>query len=451
MAFSGLPLPKVVYDVEAGGPFITGARGVNAFNKERLENEYQGIKNKYAPLSLQAKAASELAYASLMGPQYVAKLMGNEHIVANLTPEQRQQALDTVTKAGLSHGIGSDATQPSNPLANLPNIQNTQNKSPLSRIVDEVRNVFGFNKNAAQPAEQGQNPLANLSEKGMEPVNVNPIMGNEPNSEIAKATNAWMQSPEALDQAKKEGMYTIPQAPQLLNWYRNKQSTAPQPPGRQGPNTYAENVGTYKGRVTEGEEAGKIRAKDIGELNDTVYNSDTKLTTLYDLNKMVASPIIREIRQLPLAGQHEIGWYAKEGTPAQQQLIGRIKSQFGTIVKDSSRDFAGQFRKGEQQLLNGMKPNESDTVDVMIGKLESLTVMTKLLRERSALISRIMSEQHVDKLHASDIADKQVNGDAIRDQVHDQLNPMLTIENEETGERMTLPAAEARKKMKGSK
>lgn len=66
MAFSTV-LPKVVYDVEAGGPLVTGSKGVNALIKGNLENQYyapdmesqinnrnaltqgQNIENKYMP------------------------------------------------------------------------------------------------------------------------------------------------------------------------------------------------------------------------------------------------------------------------------------------------------------------------------------------------------------------------------------------------------------------
>jgi hypothetical protein len=209
--------------------------------------------------------------------------------------------------------------------------------------------------------------------------------------------------------------------------------------------TVAETVGGYQGTKEELKELGKIRAKNIEELNNIVFDSDTKLATLNDLNNMVSSPEIREIRQLPLAGRHEIAWYAREGTPAQQQLIGRLYTQMGDIVKNSSRDFAGQFRKGEQQLLQGMKPNDSDTVDVMIGKLESLTTMSKLLRERAALTSQYMGKHHIDKLQASQRADKEINGEKIREQIHDKLNPTITVRNKKTGEIKTIPIAEARK------
>ena len=164
-----------------------------------------------------------------------------------------------------------------------------------------------------------------------------------------------------------------------------------------------------------------------------------------EVSDILASPTFEQIRQTPLAGHHELQYYAKEGTPEQQQMVGKYYTLTGNLIKDASRDFAGQFRKGEQQLLNGMKPSPSDTVDSAKGKTETLSVLNKMLAARSRLTSKIMSEHHVNKLQALEEADRQVDGEAIRRQVHDRLNPMVTIKNRKTGETKTITAAEARK------
>jgi len=53
-------------------------------------------KAKYAPMTMQADAMSKMAYANLMAPQFLAKLMGNPDVVANMTEEQKQQALGRI-------------------------------------------------------------------------------------------------------------------------------------------------------------------------------------------------------------------------------------------------------------------------------------------------------------------------------------------------------------------
>ena len=453
-----LPLPKVIPDTMAGGGLVTSMRGMNALSNDMLDNQIKGVQAQYAPLTTQADAASKLAYANLMGPQFLAKLMGNQDILANIPDNQKGQILQKLQQAGMGQGTGANVFSQGG--GQLP-FQPPQNNNSLSGwLGDKLKNIFGGSDGAPQQGQQppqSQNALNYTQppmpqQGGGQMTDTNAITGTDPNSEVGQAVTAWMKSPEALQKAQKDGMYTIPEESQLLQWYRGQQgnqqgaASPPQsaPPASGQTPSFSENVGNYKGIVKEGEEAGTIRAKDIKDLNDTVFDADTKLATLNDVNNMISSPEIREIRQLPLAGRHEMGWYAKEGTPAQQQLVGRLYAQMGNIVKDSSRDFAGQFRKGEQQLLQGMKPNDSDTIDAMIGKAESLTTMTKLLRERAAMTSQIMSQYHVNKGQAEQAADKQLNSDKIRQDIHDKLNPTVTLRNPKTGEVVTIPVSEAR-------
>ena len=49
----------------------------------------EAIENQYAPLSKFAQSASQLAYSQLMAPQFMAKLMGNDALRANLTEDQK--------------------------------------------------------------------------------------------------------------------------------------------------------------------------------------------------------------------------------------------------------------------------------------------------------------------------------------------------------------------------
>lgn len=449
-----LPLPRVVSDVGPGGPLVTAMRGGNALSQDMLDTQIKGVQAQYAPLTTQAEAASKLAYANLMGPQFLAKLMGNTDILANIPDAKKRESLNMLYAAGSGQGTGANVfSQAGGALPFTP--QQSNNNSFSGWLTGKIKNIFdGGNPMQQQVPVQSQNAL-NYTQQPMQQNQqmTNANSGDQSNNELSMAAAAWMKSPEVIAQARQDGRFIMPPAQNLLQWYRSQQGnqqgdvfspqSAPFASG-QAP-SFSENVGNYKGILKEGEEAGKIRANDIKDLNNIVFDADTKLATLDDINSMISSPEIREIRQLPLAGRHEMGYYAKEGTPAQQQLVGRLYAQMGNIVKDSSRDFAGQFRKGEQQLLQGMKPNDSDTVDAMIGKAESLTVMAKLLRERAALTSKIMGQYHVNKGQAQEAADKQLNSDAIREEIHDKLNPTITLRNPKTGEIVTIPVKEARK------
>lgn len=385
-----IPLP----DAPPGG-FFGGYKAANALTEDSLNNAIKQVQARFAPITTQADAASKLAYANLMGPQFLAKLMGNDAILANLPDSQKQSALATLYKAGTGQGQGT----------NIFSQSQSGPKGFTDFLMDKMKNIFNGSTQNANPISQTQEPALSSDDQKN-------ILNMQPGDSVVVQGN---QNPM-------------------------------QPPAPSSSNNFAQNVGTYKGIEEEGKESGKIRAKDINDLNDIVFNGQTKQATLDQLSNILSSPEFEQIRQVPLAGHTELSYYSKFGTPAQQNMVGQYYTLTGNIIKDSARDFAGQFRRGEQQLLSGMKPNPSDTVDAAKGKTESLYAMNKLLTERARLTSELMSKYHINKLQAEEIADKQVNGDTIRQNIHSKLNPSITIKNKKTGEILTVSREEARKR-----
>lgn len=400
-----LPLPRVVADVGPGGPLVTALRAHNALMSDIYDRQIKGVQAQYAPLTTQADAASKMAYANLMGPQFLAKLMGNSDVVANSPQLQDPATIAKLYQAGMGGGTG-------NAMMGNPMMQPPQNQSGLQGMVNSVKNAFGFGQ---QPQGQGGQPQNSLLE--------NPNQGNQ----LTPAQKFSQENPQIIqqmrDQFEKTGQaqYTIPE---------NQGALQPSFPQNSSPNvgknTYAENAGIQGGIKAEGIEQGKIRAKEIEELNNTVFNAKTNQTTLDDISNILASPTFEKMRQTPILGHHELSYFAKFGTPEQQQMVGQYYTLTGNIIKDASRDFAGQFRKGEQQLLQGMKPSPGDTVDTARGKTESLSYLNKMLAERSSLTSQYMNQYHINKGQAQDMADQQVHGDVIRQNVHNKLNPTPT-------------------------
>jgi hypothetical protein len=372
-----LPLPTP----QPGGFTLGAMREANALSSDLYGNAIKNIQAQYAPLTTQAEAASKLAYANLMGPQFLAKIMGNQDILANLPADKRQQALDMVFRAGSGQSAGNNVLNQMG--APAPN----QTNSPFSQIVNNVKDVMGFGDKKSSPVVNALAEQPNLS-----PTDKNAISNLQP----GQAYTVQGNQPNALQ------------------------------PNNAGQNTFAENAGRFSGIKKEGEEAGKIRAKDIDELNNSVFNAQTNQTTLDTISGILSSPEFEKIRQTPILGHHELSYYSKFGTPEQQNMVGQYYTLTGNIIKDSARDFGGQFRKGEQQLLQGMKPAPGDTVDTARGKTESLAYMNKMLAERSRLTSQYMNQYHINKLQASEMADKEVNGDKIRQNIHNKLNPKPT-------------------------
>lgn len=403
MALLNIPLPEA-----PPGGFFGGANAVNALNRSNLQNQILGVQAKYAPLTTKAEAASKLAYANLMGPQFLAKLLGHTDILANLTESQKQEALQKLYGAGgggqniLNQNAGLNLGSDVNPLS--------------SGLLGLLLNVFGNKSNQkiqSQPSMPPARPNVNYINQGNEPPSQD---SNNLYAYDAQGNNI-VATPEEIQAVIDRTKHGAQQQPQ------------PQPTLPPTSPTFAENVGTYKGIVKEGEEAGKIRAEEVKNLSDTVFSGQTKQATLDNIGKIISSPEFEQIRQVPILGHHELSYYQKFGTPAQQNMVGQFMTLSGNIIRDASQDFKGAFRKGEQQLLENMKINPGDTVDTARGKMEQLSYLNKMITERARLTAELMSKYHISKLQAETIADKQINGEKIRSQIHNSLNPKPTEED----------------------
>lgn len=164
-------------------------------------------------------------------------------------------------------------------------------------------------------------------------------------------------------------------------------------------------------------------AKKISTLEDQALSGYQKQETFNELNKDLGSEAFEAIRQHPELGRHELAWFEKFGTKEQQEMIGRMRTHMGNIIKDSSRDFAGQFRVGEQALLNSMKPNESDSLGTMKGKAEALTYMNQLLTKRSEMEADLMRNYNMSALQARMASNKAINPDEIKKEIKTILHP----------------------------
>lgn len=167
----------------------------------------------------------------------------------------------------------------------------------------------------------------------------------------------------------------------------------------------------------------KKDAEKISTLEDQVLSGSQKQETFNDLNKDLSSPEFEAMRQNPILGAHELGWYAKFGTKAQQEMIGRVRSNMGNIIKDAARDFRGQFRVGEQGLLNSMKPSEGDSINVMKGKSEALTYMNQILTMRAEMEASLMRQNNMSALQARIAVNKAIDPQKIKEEVHTILHP----------------------------
>lgn len=401
-----LPLPRVVADVGPGGGIVTAARGINALRQSDLENKIKGVQAHYAPLTTQAEAASKLAYANLMGPQFLAKLMGNPDILANIP--DKKGALNTVLNAAVGQG--------NNTSRNATQSNSEANQNPfIQMLMHGINNMLGRN----QSIPQSQNVFGGSNSMPGQP----PIMQRN-------------QSPQGSGKLMNDDGAFPPLPPRTTD-NPNLQFDSNNNP------SFVENAGKYAQTKKQMERLGTLSGDDIKEMNDIAFNANTMQATIDRLNSTINSPEFREIRQIPLAGQHEIGWYAKFGTPAQKRMIGQFLDEQGQIVVNMASNFKGAFRAGEQSLINNMKVNDKDMPEVSSGKGMSISLLNQMLSQRSARTAQLMEDEHISKGKAMQIADKEVDGDKIRNHLEESIK--INIRNPKTGERKTVSLTEAKK------
>ncbi len=373
-------------DFQEANPWLSGAQAGQGLVGNQLDILKQAIANKYLPQTLKAEINSKNAFANIVGPQAAAKAAANPQIMVNLSPEQQAALLKRSAQLGNSY----NSQQQSASNGNIP-----------TDVMNQAIN------NRMQP-QQGSNQSQSYN-------NNNQVDNSLLSSKLQN------QSPD------------MNQNPQQSNQDPNA-------------NSYTQNIANYKSKTSESEASGKIRANQIGELDKQVLNAEGKQSTFNYLGGILSSPEIEQIRKNPLLGHYEMSYYAKEGTPAQQDLIGKYYTTAGDIIKDAAQDFKGQFRSGEQALLYQMKPSPSDTVDVARGKLQALMYFNKVLHDRSRMTSKLMrTNGTIDQDDALQLADRNINGDAIRLKLGDMVYPPVSIRNSKTGEKVTVPRSVATK------
>lgn len=192
------------------------------------------------------------------------------------------------------------------------------------------------------------------------------------------------------------------------------------------------NIEVAKGLSKFEEELTKSDVKKVSELEDTVLRSSEKQDTLNSLADIISNPKFQEMRQNPILGQHELSWFSKFGNSEQKLLVGSFRAYTGQIIKDASKDFKGSFRVGEQGLLNSMKPNDSDTIEVMKGKAEALMFMVNKLSQRAAMEANLIRKYRLDPVSAKLKADKLIDSSALKQEIKQRLNPEKNEEKTET-------------------
>lgn len=412
-----LPLPKVVADVGPGGGLVTAMGGINSLHNDMILRKINQIQAQYMPLTTQAEAASKLAYANLMGPQFLSKLLGNEGALANMSEDQKKQILGLVSRAGVNNS--------GNPLAQMPQAQAPQHTGVGQ---PSTNNFSGQLKNAlmgllGQRPQQGNNPFAQAAQampqqqqmqqapQGGMPSNqppMNAAPGNRPKNGVTVEGQQWYDKNGNPVYAEDEQVNEPGQPPLDI------EATGQEP-------TWAEKTGRFKGEEKQGEEAGKYRAKAQQEIGDSQLGLSHSGAVLNRMTDIVKNPVFQEMRsKVPFFQDKQLNYLMKTGTPEQKKLIGDFLSTAESFIASTVQGFSGKPLVREFDLAQRQKINPNDPVHVAEGKLQSAIALHDIAEKKNDIISGML-DKGVNLSDAVKRANKMVDVSAIEKRTNELL------------------------------
>lgn len=422
-----MAIPSVnLFSNMPGGGINAAMNANNALANNMHLRELNRIKAKYAPLTTQAEAMSKLAYANLMAPQFLAKMMANPDLVASLSESDIKNNLNMIQRAGSGQGTGASLI---NSIQNgvAPNSQGIKN--PLSNmgefIADKFRNAF-TSPPSPQDAPSSSNPAASQS--------VAPRTG-KPKGAVRKVSEQWYdENGEPVYEDNMEGSQSSPLELEV---------TTGQAPGREL--TYAEKAGRQRGIIKEGEKLGDYRAEDIRNTGNEQKSLAASGVVLDRLTNIVKSDEFQNARNtIPMFQDKQLSLLKIMGTPEQKDMIGDFLSTAEAYKAATVNSFAGKPLVREFDLADRIKISEGDPVGVAEGKIRSLTTLKKIAEQKNKIILRLMQDKHMNQGDAIEEANKRVDIKPIELEVTKLLEPRVSVTNQRTGEIIMMPRSKAR-------
>jgi hypothetical protein len=450
-----MAIPSVNLFANQPGGGLTYARGgINALANNRALRKYNEAKGEYAPMSLRAEAASKLAYANLMAPQFLAKAMQDPYFMGNLSEEQKAMVKNLVYNAGTGQGTG-------NAVAQLPNAPQ-QNQSHSGSFINALKNIFGIGNPQQTMPQQGSNainmppqqaqvqPQQQQPQQNTVPIQNNgesfaQVQGSAVDDKGRPVDNNGRPIPEPTAE-ELQSLDDFSKGNPPIKMTVNTGNKAPIKPG-----TYAKKGGEFQGKFEEEKEMGKIRAKQRGELDNQVEQAIASEAPVKHLGEIIKNPMFQNMRKFPWFQKQQLGIKATNGSREEQKLIGDFQTTAMKAVAETIKSFGGRILDKEVTLANDMKISPNDTIGVIIGKYPSIVAFNEMTKQRASIASKIMKEEGASKGEALQRADKQVNGEAIRDRVEKDIEGYPSREDiEHTAKVRNISPEEVIKRLKAA-
>lgn len=440
-----LPLPKVVPDIAPGGGIVTAMGGINALNNAMYEAEYNKQKAKFAPYSIGAQAMSQMAYANLLAPQMMAKVMNNENLLAGMTEDQKRAALQGLYRAGSGQGTGNAILN----MPGMPGMQGIQDAFQPEKRFSFTNFLQDMFRKKISPEEQQVNALVaptqpQVQSNPMNSMNVpspqasinnnavqggsNPVVDQE---ELNNAYNQWMNTPEGKRELAKGENANIPDENEMRAMIASGNA--------EDQRTLAQKAGEFAATKKQLETLGGHRGdaiRDIGEQQIMLSATGGNLNTLID---DFTNPEFIALRsKFPVLQDLQLKAAAHFKDPMVQNMVGKIIADLESFKSATIMGFKGQTLKREFDFADKLKPSEKDTVYTALGKLQSLKALHDIAEKKNALISKYIQQDEMNVPEAIARANKAVDIRNIQNQVRQLTQPLHKIKNSKTGETIYL-------------
>lgn len=352
----------------------------------------------YAGLAEMAKIRSQNAYSNAVMPQFQAKLLENKNILPNIKdPQQRANAL-------LALGV------------------NMQGNNNLTNSVDsQLASIYSGQQNSGSL-------LDNLTQ------HIGSMFGNAPPPQ-SQMGQQISQVQQGMPQGMPQGIPQPQQQPQM----QPPQQMPPQMPqqapvqggdgsaggyGRTPENVqFGQNIQDFNRQTERGTSLGKKEGEQLAEYGESAANVIDQEKSAKYLSHIFQDPTLQQISDVPFASQKSIGFYKQSGTPEQKRKLGEMEAAMNSYVTASAKVFGSRATDTDVRFIkDDLKPSERDTMDVRRGKMVALETMVGGKKAQILLANGLM-KQGYSKADAENIANNQIDMNAIRDKAYNQAFP----------------------------
>lgn len=432
-----LPLLK---DVMAGGNLNQSMDEMNALANNMHLRRYNRAKADNAPLSLKAEAASKLAYANLMGPQFMAKLMTDPGFLGNTSSPQLNAIREMITKAGTGQGAASNIF---NQMQNSPQYSGTGQPSTNSfsgRIKDAFHDLIGQGQKPsnpfANPMPQQESAQQSFQSPQMQQPNEqpNPMSANShrPKNGVSVEGEQWYD---------KNGNPVYEEDIEQPNGSEMKLELTKGVPRK----TYAEKTGEYQGTVEQRKQEGKYRADALNQIGQSQLGLSNSGAVLDRMTGIVTNPVFSNMRnKIPGFQNKQLDYLKVMGTPEEKELIGDFLSTGESFIASTVQGFSGKPLVREFDLAQRQKITGHDTVESATGKLRSARTLHDIAEKKNDIVSELLKKGY-NESDAVRMANKMVDVSAIEKETNARLQRKITVTNDKTGESKQVTIEEARK------